>query len=157
MDRENLAYDFARFEPRKTENKNNVIPMPKQKKEPVKKSRISFGTLCKKGFTAMVIVAFAMIMIHGYVTTNELTNSIAAQEKKLAEAQSEYTQLQNARSSKYNLDYVEDYAKNVLGMQKMQRNQVEYVQMNEADKIEVLADNDGGLWSVIKDFFAGLF
>lgn len=157
MDRENLAYDFARFEPSRPEQKNNVVKMPRQKKEPQKKSKLSFGTLCKRGFTALVVVAFAMVLIHGYVTTNELTNSIATQQKKLSEAQSEYTQLQNAKSSKYNLEYVEQYAKNVLGMQKMQRNQVEYVQMNDGDKIEVLVDYGEGLWSTIRDFFAGLF
>ena len=151
----NAAYDFSRFENRKTQaadRKNNVVKLPEPKARP--KHKLTFAMAFKRFACCAFVIGILGTMIYGYVSVNELTTGIDKTQKKLNEATSEYTQLQMAAASKMSLDYVEEYAQKELGMQKMQPSQITYVHLNDSDKVEVLADTS--LFEKIKDFFSDI-
>lgn len=151
------AYDFSRFENKKADvgSRNNVVKLPKPPQQP--KYKISLGQVMKKLGVCALVFALVGGMIYGYVTANELTISISKTEKALNEKTSEYTQLKMAAASKLSLEYVEEYAKTKLGMQKLQPSQIEYVHLNDSDKVEVLSGEDNrSFFQKIKDFFANI-
>ncbi len=154
----NAAYDFSRFENRKTQaadRKNNVVKLPEPKARP--KHKLTFAMAFKRFACCAFVIGILGTMIYGYVSVNELTTGIDKTQKKLNEATSEYTQLQMAAASKMSLDYVEEYAQKELGMQKMQPSQITYVHLNDSDKVEVLADtSEKSLFEKIKDFFSDI-
>ncbi len=90
-------------------------------------------------FVALIFtVGTVGMLIYGQVQMTELTEKINTANKSLAESESIYTQLQMKSAAELSLDSVEDYAKNQLGMQKIEKNQVEYIGVSGGDQGQVL-------------------
>ena len=62
-----------------------------------------------------------------------------------------------AAQSRMTLEEVERYAVDVLGMQKLQNNQIQYVRTNDQDKVEVADTADQSVWDRIRDWISGIF
>ena len=80
-------------------------------------------------------------VIYGRVETNRMYQQIAAQNQKLEVVQSENVRLKSELESKMTLKNVEDYAVNVLGLQKLDNSQIKYVQTQTDDIIEIPEEN----------------
>ena len=152
----NNAYDFERFSPQKRQpaKKAEIIKLP----EPPKRERPKLTLRHVVKGLSIFAVCFAMVgsLIYNQIQLNELNIAIQKTNKALGEAQSEHVQLQMATQAKVSLDAVEQYALSI-GMQKLQPQQVEYVKMNEQDKVEV-AQSAGGesLWQRFADWVSGI-
>ena len=59
--------------------------------------------------------------------------------QQITELKSDENALNAKKEQLYNLAYVEDYARNVLGMVKLDKSQVHYVEMDSGDRM-VLAE-----------------
>ena len=116
----------------------------------------TFATLC----VAAVAVTVIGLMITSRVRMTELDSVINERNQQLTVLQSEHTRLTDELQRKVSTESVEDYAENVLGMQKLEAYQVEYIRVESGDKM-VVADegNDsilGTIGSAVSNFFSQL-
>ena len=103
---------------------------------------------------AMRMVMTVAIGIFGYmlysrVQIAELSNQISAAKSELSEAESEYDYLNMQVQSKTSLANVEEYARNELGMKKLDNYQVEYITIKDEAPAEVESEQDDSFWGSI--------
>lgn len=83
----------------------------------------------------MVIAVFCLAMIglvlNSLAVKNELTKEISAKETAISNAQSEHISLQSELDSLVSMSMIDKYAVENLGMQKVQSNQIQYIDVNE--------------------------
>ncbi len=134
---------------------------PAQPKEQVQAEPLRVIRTRKRTMRLPQIMCLAMVAgIAGFLVCNqmrltELTTQVANQEEQLQTLQDEYVSLKTRQDRELNLTYVENYAQNVLGMVKMDSNSVEYIEMNNPDRIEVAKNTDGVL-SKISQYVAAV-
>lgn len=154
------AYDFDRFaakEVRKPEKEQaKIIKMPQ--KNTRTRPQLTFGHLLRGIAAAAICFVLMSSLIYSQLQLNELNTSLQKVNKQLSNAKSEYIQLQMAAESKISLESVEEYATNVLGMQKLTSDQIEYIRINEGDRVEVSGQSSSAsIWQKIADWFTGIF
>ena len=86
---------------------------------------------------AMAIVMFMALAIYSRVKLDEINREISSVEKKIELAQSDSVKLNNELNAIVSINNVEEYAVNVLGMEKIQEYQVEYIDLSATDRVEV--------------------
>lgn len=150
----NAAYDFSRFEAREVQLAE-IVDITEHLEE--KKPRYTLR------YIARVVLAFAVIglmvgpLIYNEVQINELNMQISRSERQLSEAVNEYIQIEMIAESRVSTEEVEYYATNVLGMKKVQPEQIIYISVNSGDKVEVTAEPDTNLFEKIAQWFSGIF
>ena len=130
------AYDFSRFEARTAQRpaqKQNVIKLPQKAARP----KLNLRKIFKCLLCVAVVLGIASVLIANQIQLNELNVDLQKTQKQLGEIKSEYIQLQMEAQSMASLSSVENYARTVLGMQKIQPGQIEYVKLNNTDKVEI--------------------
>lgn len=120
----------------------HVASARKKRRRPV-----TFGRV----FCVGVMIALCLAMIFSQMQLTKLTDQISKKELELSDLGSQYVALKTKQEQTLNLNYVENYAQNVLGMVKMDASQIEYVEMSSPDLVEV---NDEG--TSVEDAVAGL-
>lgn len=102
---------------------------------------------------AAVAVAFTLVatVIASQVKLTELTEDINGMTTQLAQLESVEIQLQMKATSNMNIDEIESYAKNELGMEKVKNSQITYVNLADKDKGEVVAEEGGNIFTAIWD------
>ncbi len=153
--RDNTAYDFEMFAPKKPVVELPDHPNAKKKrnsatsKKPVAKasSRSSFVMV------ALVLVAFLLIIaqLNCQLQNSEMTDKIAKAEKEIQTLQSENTRLQVEINGKISFSNMESTAKS-MGMQKITVAQVEYVNLCTEDAVEV-TDGESGFLTMFAEWF----
>ena len=83
------------------------------------------------------VVALTIVASYMQLAAINLENAKLRQE--ITKLQSEENALNAKKEQMYNLAFVEDYAQNVLGMVKMDKSQVHYLEMDSGDRM-VLAE-----------------
>ena len=142
MARQNVAYDLSMYE-------SLLEQKPQKQEKPAKQAKtVKFKN--KKAFKTAVNVlsiAVAISMLIGVVYTNsritEITTGITEQQKEITELESEKAYLNFTLESRMSLNDIENYAINVLGMVKMDSTQVEYIEIENENKVEFSEDNLG--------------
>ncbi|MBC2872325.1 hypothetical protein KQI11_10650 [Acetanaerobacterium sp. MSJ-12] len=143
------AYDLSLFENREPRMRviKNEKPLPQKKSTPAAKILL-----------AAVIVILAGMMLYSRVQLVELGDDLRAAKTELESTRSETTRLNMQVESKMSLAHVEEYAQNTLGLVKVDNQQVEYVSLNQENKVYV-AKNDspakgilGTIGSKIKEY-----
>lgn len=150
MKKDNLAYDFKRFETNPIEEKQpHIKKIPKTKK--VQKSNYnSLVVFIIVGF----ILCFGMVFLK--VQINETTSQIQNQTKMLNELKSDEIRLKMNIESNVSLNNIEKQAKEELGLNKIETSQIEYVNI-EKDSENITVNKNRTLWDDIKDFFNNIF
>ncbi len=110
-------------------------------------------------FLLVVALGATASIIFNQVRLTELTEEIDTAAQQLEESQSVYTQLQMRANANLSLATVESYAKENLGMRKIDQSQLVFVELSKGDKGEVVQDNSGNnfftnLWNTIKNFLS---
>ncbi len=130
----NLAYDLSKYE--------DYNP----KKSPdIKVKKI---TREQTGSAPKVIVVTLMAgvlmggVIYGKVQNASLQTEIANQEEQVDILYSENVRMQTELEGKSALKTVEEYAENVLGMQKLDKSQVDYITMESGNVVEIPEDSN---------------
>lgn len=165
------AYDFSRFdntvmdntvpvrEPKRQERKRSrVIELPQkelEKNRKVKKHpfRMMATTLC-------IGLAFSIVIsvVYSQVRLTELTEEINIATQTLAQEESLEVQLTMQAAEKMNGSEVEEYAKNQLGMSKINEGQVHYVNVAQEDKGTVVNPQETfSLWESIVNTIGSWF
>lgn len=128
----NLAYDLSRYEyqtPKQEPKREQVI---KAKKVQVK-SFSSVKTIAAIFFAGSLMCA----VLYGKAEETTLQAQIAALNKQVDIEYSDNVRMQTEIEGRTSLENVEDYAENVLGLKKLDKSQIEYVQLHKDNVVEI--------------------
>ena len=146
MDRQNVAYDLSMYETL-LEPKAEKKQAPQQSKVVKIKNKNAF-----KNVVNILSIAVIVSLIIGVIWTNaeitKATNSIAVAQNAITEAESEKAYMEFTLESRMSLAEIEDYAVGVLGMVKMDSSQVEYIEIENENKVEW---GEGGFGNKIEE------
>ena len=100
------------------------------------------------------VLSFAMLgsVIYSLDKRNNLYSEIAEKTTELTALEAENVRLQSELDSKVSAKNVEDYAENVLGMQKIDSSQIKYIKIQTGDVVSIPAQ-EKGIAAKIKSFF----
>lgn len=101
-----------------------------------------------------IAVIFSLVgySVYGQVQLTELTEKINAQTKSLTQLESVEVQLQMQATSSMNVGELEEYARNVLGMEKVNNSQITYLNLAVEDKGDVIIEDGGNFFDRILEF-----
>lgn len=134
----------------KVEPKKQVKPKAKQKLKVEAKVMLYVAI----GFTILFAISYRNSVINEkFAETKRLKSSLAAIQK-------ENEQLEVSIESNLNLKTIEQSAKELLGMQKLENSQTVYVNLPKEDYIEpaseeILKEDNSNLWEKIVKFVTG--
>ncbi|MEG0910047.1 MAG: hypothetical protein RSB47_04115 [Ruthenibacterium sp.] len=128
---QNAAYDLDAFAAREPRERLRVAPRTQRRR------RLSFITLRNIKWTMVAVIFLTLVcsVLYSQTTATEMAGQIAMQQKVLVDLKSEYTYLNNEVEMKTNLANVEDYARTKLGLVKIDKSQVTYVERKNDDVI----------------------
>ncbi len=155
----NEAYDLSLFEPKRLERReqnNNIIELPRERLEKNRKNKVKPFRAIATFFVMAVIVGIVGTMVYSQVQLTELTDQLNAAAKQYEESQSVYTQLKMRSDSQLSLQTVENYAKEELGMKKINQNQVVCVSLSEGDRGQVLLETGDDWWTAAWNYVQNL-
>lgn len=148
----NTAYDFKTFEAKESRKARAEIVdiVAKQRKKNAKKTSISILLAC-----AVFITIFAA-NVFGYIQLTETTSQISKKTNELDLLRNEYKSLEVSYGSMVDLRSVEQLAIYNYGMSKLDKDQVEYIALNEKDKVEHLDEQKTGLAGIVDEILGFL-
>lgn len=139
------AYEFERFAPPERE------PVRVAKNKNVKKRAGNLRWMSKIAVAA-VILAMVCSLIYSKAQVTELMGEIQATQTELEQARSTYNYLSSELDERSSLNNIEQQA-TALGLMKMDKNQITYVQLGAAGRIEL---RESGTQKVMDGMSAGL-
>lgn len=145
----NLAYDeydLARFE----------APVKAAEKPVIKVRKASSAASAATGvkFVGLVLAAGMLLCcgLYGKVEASKLQSEITAKTKEVDLLYSENVRMRSELEGRASLKNVEEYVKNVLGLQKLDASQKEYVALQTANVVEMSETSDN-IFVIIKNKF----
>lgn len=144
--------NLARVRAYENELQRPQAPQIKHKKMPRSKSRVRLKCIQR---IAIGLLAFAIMFafIYGKVELSRITNEQSELMAQLAQLEENNLSLESELEAKTSLVKVEDYAENELGLVKLDKSQIEYVEIENDNVIEVIEKKDDSIWSSIKNWF----
>ena len=139
----NLAYEYENYD-MLDEHEEKYAEKIRRKRSANKRRK--FAANMKIVIAAIIVLALFSIMTYGRV---ELSKS------QLTTLQNENISLESELAQKTGLTKVEDFAENQLGLQKLDKSQIEYVEIDEKTTAEVVTPEDSNIFVKIKDWFKG--
>ncbi len=105
-----------------------------------------------------LVAITAAFILFCQMQLTQLTAEASEQSDLLSELQSENVSLTTKQMNSMNMDEVEQYATDTLGMVKMDNSQIEYVELTNPDLVTVADDSMTlrGLWSALAARFSAL-
>jgi len=144
MSKNNLAYDLEKFEETPSE-KAPKIRVRRKKAE-------NTGSAPKLIVTALAAGLLLGALIYGKVENTAIHSEIAAQAQYVDMLASENVRMQSELEEKTALKSVESYAEDVLGMQKLDKSQIEYVSISNGNIVDI-PENDDNIFVRLKNSF----
>lgn len=142
MNKENLAYDLTKYEDVAVE-KAPKIRIRRQRAE-------NTGSVPKLIVTLSAAGLLMGAVIYGKVENAAIHAEITAQTKYVQMLDSENVRMQTEIEEKTALKSVESYAEDILGMQKLDKSQIEYVSVSSGSVIDI-PENDDNIFVKIKN------
>lgn len=128
--------------------------LPQRKPRP---KAVPYG---KYGIVMLCVFSVLLAIVFSYMQLARLTNENDKLKDRIASLQSEENALDAKKEQLYNLPYVEDYAKNTLGMVKLDKSQIVYLELSGEDRMEVAAEpaaKGSAFWkNIVRSFSAVL-
>ncbi len=174
------AYDFALFETKPVQEQYTVHRKKKAPPAPTKAASAPKTQTCSqvqiyrvkkqrsKAKALRVVVCSLLLVtalgamgsiIYNQVCLTELTQQIDTVAQELEESKSVFTQLQMRSNANLSLATVESFAKERLGMRKIDQSQLVFVELSKGDKGEVIQSNHGDnflvrIWNSTKNLLS---
>ncbi|MDO5560152.1 MAG: hypothetical protein Q4F95_11205 [Oscillospiraceae bacterium] len=118
----------------------------------IKKKASDKGSSIKIVAMAFVALVLLFCVIYGKVQINKVYSDINSQKAELASEQSENARLRAERESYTSRKKIEDYAENVLGLEKLDKSQIMYINV-QSDDVVIIPENEDNIFVKIKDTF----
>ena len=133
------------------EERYQEADIPRRNRQPRRVHRFSFLSF----FLTSVACLVCVLLIFSYTRLTVLNDQIATEKNDLLTLQNESVKLNAEYESRYDLSEIELYAQSELGMTKMDKSQVEYVEIGIPDTITRITDEHFSL-AMLRDAVAGL-
>lgn len=169
-----MAYNRYQYEtsPRKLQPEYEPIvkKYPKKstakkvKQEPAKKANIKAKRQLKMEVKVMIYLAIGFAILFAISYRNSVINEKFAQNKtlksNLAAIEKENEQLEVNIENSLNLKTIEQSAKELLGMQKLENSQSVYINLPKQDYVEpaseeIMTEDNTSIWEKIINFITG--
>ncbi len=115
----------------------NAEVIDRKKSISVKNNRNQKGAAVKGFLLAMSAMLLLCCFIYAKVQENEVYNSISSTKKEIELLASENVRMQSELEAKMSMKNVEDYAENTLGLTKLDKSQIVYMEVQSDNVIEV--------------------
>ena len=152
-----VAYDLSRFEvqtvERRAQRQSEPTRIERVKSTPMPASRIS---PIKAIACLLLVVAVASALLYTHVSLTERVSQVSYATEEYTKLEAEGVRLNMELEGMVSLENVEEYAQEHLGMTKKENKNVEYVRLNQENKIEVADRSGAGFWDSVVGFFSGL-
>ena len=126
------AYDLSMFEQRTERRTLRVVRNPRP--APSHLFGLSPAVVI---FVAIIVVAITSLFIYNNVVLTEIGAQIDTEYRQMAALESEGVRLQASLESKMSIKNIETSAESALGLVKMDRSQIEYINLAPNDVVEV--------------------
>lgn len=117
------------------------ITEPNNKKSIAKKQKVK-----RKIVLGTIAFMTALTIVYRYAMINNMNMENITLKKELETLNNSNSQLQLLAEQSINLSYVEEYAKENLGLQKPQNYQIEYINVSKQDLIDNNVINENKNW-----------
>lgn len=144
----NLAYAFREDEQEELQAQRNI----KYKVNAL--ALVDRKTIVFSIIGVLIVLALMAAMIFGKVEISSLYAQRAELEAQLTQLQSENVSLQSELAEKTNMTKVEEYAENTLGLKKLDKSQIEYLEVEKESVAEIKSDDDSSVFVKIKHWFS---
>lgn len=141
----NLAYDYSVYEPTPKRE-------PEKRIQVKKTTKVKTISASKSLITAIAALFLFCSILYGKVEMSRLYNESADSRNQLALLNSENVRMQTAIEGKTALKNVEIYAEEVLGLQKLDKAQIQYVELQKDNIIEVVEKKNQNIFVAIKNW-----
>ncbi|MBP3379796.1 MAG: hypothetical protein J6K77_02895 [Ruminococcus sp.] len=138
-----------------------TYPESETQPEPEETPQISMkNTETKSGAVLSIVLVSVLaaillgIVIYSLDKRSTMYSEVAALNNELTLVQAENVRLQAALEGEISAKNVEDYAENVLGMQKIDSSQIKYIEIQTDDVVNI-PEQDEGIIDKIGNFFEG--
>lgn len=142
-----LAYDYTLFQD--SETKPTIAQLGKGK---ITAKTVS---VVKAGGYVLAVIALLSILIYGRATQAELNYKYTQTTKAIAKIKDENKRDQIELETQMSMQIIEEIAKTQLGLDKMDPQQIEYVNFNDSCKAELI--KKPSIWFNIAGWFSGIF
>ena len=105
---------------------------------------------------SVLILALLSAMIYGRVELSSLYTQRTELETQLAQLQSENVSLESELAQKTSMTKVEEYAEKELGLQKLDKSQIEYVEVENDNTAQIVKSDDSNIFVKIKRWFSSV-
>ena len=145
----NLAYDYSVYD----QAEENSIREIKHKRNALAKVSRKSNAFAILG--AVIVLALMAAMIFGKVEISSLYAQRTELDAQLTQLKSENVSLESELAQKTSMTKVEEYAENTLGLQKLDKSQIEYVEVDNGPVAEIVQSDDENIFVKIKHWFSG--
>jgi cell division protein FtsL len=149
----NLAYDFQRFE--QTQKKVQSKPKPQSQIKVVPKTAAQISP-AKIIVVLLMVLSVTAAILYSQVVLTQGNDQINAMNKKIEELDSETVRKSAELDAKMSLKNIEEYATSKLGLVKLEASQVQYVNLSNDNKFEIMTENKPTIWEKIKQSFTNI-
>lgn len=125
-----------------TENNADFNSESAERKISVTTNNNQKGTVVKGFVTAVFVMIIFCFFIYTKVEVNEIYNEIASTKKNIELLTSENVRMQSELEAKMSMKNVEDYAENMLGLTKLSKSQIVYMEVQADSVVEVTPENE---------------
>lgn len=135
----NAARKIDNAAPKRNGQKQPDIKLLPKKKKSLAQAKREMHAAAMQG-TKIVVIALCLLsmfamLLYSRLRADEITREIDRTNAMLTQAQGENVRLNMAIDSMISLEKVEDYAKNTLGMTKVEGYQIEYIDLSGTDEV----------------------
>lgn len=129
------AVKLERFPVERVQANNDQQPLEvleSKQSTRVQRQAVPYG---KYAVILACVFAVALAIVAGYMQLAAVNLENAKMRQEIASLKDDQNALNAKKEQMYNLSYVEDYAENVLGMVKLDKSQVHYMEMDSGDQM----------------------
>ncbi|MBR1740043.1 MAG: cell division protein FtsL [Ruminococcus sp.] len=118
------------------------------------RNRLSKRAAVMYVFMTIVTLVLLSALIFGKVEISRLYTQRSELEAELAQLQRENVDFRSELAEKTNMTKIEEYAEEQLGLQKLNKAQIEYVEVKTPSKAEVKKNGDENAFVKLKHWFS---
>jgi len=127
----NAAQDYNRFDSRAQVQEPIITALPEN--ENIRRPKIDKRPYIAYGLLLLLCFGVFMVILSGYAQVTELTSGNDALKEQISDLQARQKVLEARREQMYTLNYVENYAKNQLGMVKLDKSTITYIELENEE------------------------
>ena len=148
---DNLAYDLSLFE----EKKEKPAPEPQKEEDQTPHRKRNTLKLLKIAAAVAICGILAGALLWSNATLAELNSTAISLQKELDKLKDEETRLNVELDSRVCMKDIDEYITKDLGMVKLEKYQVNYIDLSDGDSM-VINDTDNGIAGRIHSIFAAV-